>query len=90
MSYRLYTKDVKNGLTDFNDEHFHVLASKREAHVTIAIVYDERQFVLVYGLEYDVLNSIHWGHGHYYDDLLNAVRKYESYGADDVERGDCL
>lgn len=90
MAYRLYTNDVKKGLTDFGDEHFHILASKVEAGITIAIVYDEREFIVTYRLEYDVLNSVHWGHGRYYDNLLNAVKKYESYGAADVERGDCL
>ena len=79
MSYRLYTKEVEHGLTDFNDDHYHILASKAIDGRTIAIVYDEHQYIVTYGLNYDVLDSIHWEQGHYYDELLGAVAKYESY-----------
>ena len=78
MTYRLYTNDVINGLVDHHTRYY-ILDSKIVDGVTIAIVFNEHNYIVTYGLQYEELNSICWTQGHYYADLIDAVNKYKSY-----------
>lgn len=79
-NYRLYTKDVAQGLTDFNDLTYHVLVSQEVPYCgTIALVFHEPtdQFIFVTGLTYEQHQSIQWAYGKYFENVLSATRYYE-------------
>lgn len=79
MKYRLYTQDMKNGIMNKQDGFYHILDSKTVFDSTIALIYDERQFIVASGLELHVNYGIDWGHGHYFELLTDALEKYSSY-----------
>jgi len=77
MKYRLYTEDVANGLTDFNDDKYTILESKTVEGCLVALVYDEYQFIIANGLKYHEYGSIDWDYGNYYTNAIDAVEKYK-------------
>lgn len=78
-AYRLYTEDVAQGITDFNDEYFHVLETYTDSlRHTIALIYNERgkSFLIAHGLHHEDFNSIHWDYGNYYDKITHASHDF--------------
>ena len=81
MAYRLYTQDVADGYTDFNDDHYHVLDSRMKADgITVALIFNDAgyssKFVVAYGVDYHELESISWTSEVDYSDLTPAYNHY--------------
>lgn len=74
-TYRLYNEDVKNGLVDFNDEHYMVL--KDNGEIGIILNTNSGEFVLASGIQYEFHNSICWAYGKYYDDIVQVTEAYQ-------------
>ena len=81
-AYRLYTQEVAEGVTDFNDENYHILKTKSfftdtEYH-TVALIFRENDssFIVANGVEYHEYNSIDWSFGHYFTDIFAAVNDF--------------
>ena len=73
-AYRLYTTEIENDITDFNDNRYLVL----EEYQGTALVLNTTtgQYIVAIGIQYEKLDSIHWAHGHYFDDHTQASDYY--------------
>ena len=83
-AYRLYTQDVADGYTNFNDEVYHILQSHtrttlKNKRQTIALVFRDTdgEFTVATGLEHHELNAIDWSYGHYFTNLADALEYYD-------------
>lgn len=75
MSYRLYNKDVEEGLVDFNDQEYHLLKTVGDYSLVFNDCSD--QFIVAYKVQYHALESIDWAQGHYFYDVLEATQFLE-------------
>ena len=75
MSYRMYNKDVEEGMVDFNDQRYHIL--KTLGDYTLVFNDCTDRFIVAYKLQYHDLESIDWAQGHYFYDVLGATQFLE-------------
>lgn len=75
MAYRLYTHDVQEGITDFDDMKYHMLKHLHD----YSLIFNEfsEQFIVAYHVRYHELDSIDWAQGHYFDDVIEATDYFE-------------
>ena len=75
-AYRLYNEDVRNGLTDFDDEHFYILKNdyKKELSLILNTKSSFTPFIVARKVEFHDLNSIDWASGHYFETLDEAIK----------------
>lgn len=73
--YRLYTSDVAEGITDFNDDTYIIIHSS-EITTDYCIIIDTsacyKPFIVAYKVKHHKLNSIDWVQGEYFDNLEDA------------------
>ena len=80
MAYRLYTHDVQEGITDFNDMKYHMLKSRHD----YSLIFNEvsEQFIVAYNVRYHELDSIDWAQGYYFSDIEEAMDKFNKLTSD--------
>ena len=84
--YRLYTSDVAEGITDFNDDTYIIIHSSYISNYCIILDTSAifNPFIVAYKVEYHEYDSIDWVQGEYFSELNNALRylhkkEYEEY-----------
>lgn len=80
MAYRLYNDDVAEGITDFNDDHYHII----KEHGDTALVFDSNRetFSVMSGIGYEVLDSISYDECCECTDITQAMELYETLSGD--------
>ena len=73
-AYRIYNEDIRNGITDFNDEHFYILKNDYKKELSLVLNPKILTPFIVARVEYHELNSIDWAHGHYFETLDEAIK----------------
>ena len=80
MAYRLYNRDVQEGITDFNDDKYHILNSRHDYSLIFNDVSD--LFIVAYKLEFHEYDSIDWAQGYYFSDIEEAMDKFNKLTSD--------
>ncbi len=80
--YRLYTSDVEDGITDFNDETYIIIHESKITTYSLIIDTDSifNPYIVANHVHYRKLNSIDWNSGTYFENLEDAyiyIRKKE-------------
>ena len=89
-NYRKYTKDVAQGITDFNDDTLLILDQHEPHGVALLLETKTGTYGVVVGLTFEVYNSLNWLLSQEHESLDDAYKAYKDMIEASMEGLSCM